>query len=548
MMTIARGGRQDAAILIGLMALMAMIAPALAEPPADRPDKKPPKPRVTISKATTYITKPLRKDGYPDYVAHLEKLRSEGAAKDNNFVVDLMLATGATEVEEELRPEFFRKLGVAPPEEGAGFLVAYEEFAAANMEIEPDRDGLSDSYAIAGSRPWTADEFPLMAKWLKAHRAHLDRLAKASEKPKYYMPGVFNEGDAPSVLMILLPDISLTRDVCRAFVVRANFRLANKDYDAAWQDLMAAHGIGRLSGSSPFMIGALVGIACDAIAAKGVGVFAAHADLPAEAWLKKAEELRSLPPLPDMAKAMETERFMYLDCVCLVARGETETLDMMRAIDGGGRPGRTATIFNTLAKNAIDWDVPLKMGNGYYDELIAAARLPHAQRVEAMRKLEERIEEAPKKITSPGHHLAELMRGKTPGAIAGKAMGHIFAALLLPALNACFTAQERGLNHADLEIAALYVAAHRAKHGQLPATLQDLDGALGEKMPRDRVTGEPLKYRQADEGFILYAVGPNGKDDRGRNLQMDWEDEDTPDEADDYRFEVPPPMEEPGEN
>ena len=43
-----------------------------------------PKPKITIGKETTYITEPLRPDGYPDYVAALNRRASEGVTPENN--------------------------------------------------------------------------------------------------------------------------------------------------------------------------------------------------------------------------------------------------------------------------------------------------------------------------------------------------------------------------------------------------------------------------------------------------------------------------------
>ena len=61
-----------------------------AEPPA----KTKPRVLVTISKATTYITEPLRSDGYPDYIAALNQRLSKGVTPENNAVVLFWRAMG----------------------------------------------------------------------------------------------------------------------------------------------------------------------------------------------------------------------------------------------------------------------------------------------------------------------------------------------------------------------------------------------------------------------------------------------------------------------
>ena len=46
-----------------------------------------PSPAIVVSKETTYITEPLRKDGYPDYIRYINDKLSEGVTPDNNAVV-----------------------------------------------------------------------------------------------------------------------------------------------------------------------------------------------------------------------------------------------------------------------------------------------------------------------------------------------------------------------------------------------------------------------------------------------------------------------------
>src|SRR5438046_1013453 len=66
------------------------------------------KPKITISMETTYITEPLRPDGYPDYVAALNQRASEGVTPENNAAVLLQRAFGPSEIPESLRRNYFK--------------------------------------------------------------------------------------------------------------------------------------------------------------------------------------------------------------------------------------------------------------------------------------------------------------------------------------------------------------------------------------------------------------------------------------------------------
>jgi hypothetical protein len=96
-------------------------------------------------------------------------------------------------------------------------------------------------------------------------------------------------------------------------------------------------------------------------------------------------------------------------------------------------------------------------------------------------------------------------------------------------------------NHADraeqiqanLHI-AFALAAYRADRGRYPVTLDELAPAYLPVVPLDLFSGKPLIYRPAKDGYLLYSVGENGKDDGGQ-----WYGDDPP--GDDPRVRLPLP-------
>jgi hypothetical protein len=87
----------------------------------------------------------------------------------------------------------------------------------------------------------------------------------------------------------------------------------------------------------------------------------------------------------------------------------------------------------------------------------------------------------------------------------------------LPALgNAEF---KFGLAQVQLDEARVACALERYRlaHGNYPETLAALEPQFIQNAPVDIFSGQPLKYRRADDGkFILYSVGWNEKDDGGK--------------------------------
>jgi hypothetical protein len=68
-----------------------------------------------------------------------------------------------------------------------------------------------------------------------------------------------------------------------------------------------------------------------------------------------------------------------------------------------------------------------------------------------------------------------------------------------------------------MALVALDLVAWKQAHGKYPAALAELPNA--DKLPRDPFNEKPFGYRLTDEGFMLWSVGPDGKDDGGKTFE-----------------------------
>ena len=110
-----------APLALSISALLSVVAADLLGHP------KQPDIGFTISKEITVITAPLRPDGFPDYLAALNERYGKGVTPDNNAAVLIWRAVGPKDVKEELRPEFFRRLGIEPlPVDGTYFIAEHD--------------------------------------------------------------------------------------------------------------------------------------------------------------------------------------------------------------------------------------------------------------------------------------------------------------------------------------------------------------------------------------------------------------------------------------
>jgi len=127
-----------------------------------------------------------------------------------------------------------------------------------------------------------------------------------------------------------------------------------------------------------------------------------------------------------------------------------------------------------------------RLGLRYFEELLAALRLPEDRRIAEARGIEDRLGE-------------RLAHGVFPVASTRLPVGRHIAethATELTRLRAAAT--------------ACAIERYRQSEGHLPASLEALVPTFIASVPTDGFAGWPLRYRRLDRGFAVYRVGADG--------------------------------------
>ena len=82
-------------------------------------------------------------------------------------------------------------------------------------------------------------------------------------------------------------------------------------------------------------------------------------------------------------------------------------------------------------------------------------------------------------------------------------------------------AMDRWAMQFELTKLGFALAAYRADRGSYPAKLVDLLPKYVTEIPKDIFSEGELHYKRQGDGYLLYSVGPNGKEDSER---CDWDD------------------------
>jgi hypothetical protein len=101
----------------------------------------------------------------------------------------------------------------------------------------------------------------------------------------------------------------------------------------------------------------------------------------------------------------------------------------------------------------------------------------------------------------------------------------ILTSLLLPAVQASFTAADRGEQKFELAQLAIALGAYRTQHGRYPELLDDLAPEYVAKVPADRFGNTGLRYDATENHVVLYSLGPDQQDDLGSDVQTNGQDD-----------------------
>jgi hypothetical protein len=474
-------------------------------------------PAIVVSAKTTYITEPLKPNGLPDYEKYALKLSRGDVKSENNAAVLLWQAMWPGEISPEDFDRFSREIGLPKvPLETAAIRPLYgkantnrivswlREQGQANAAPH-QADELIDN---AIEQPWTAKAFPPLAAWTHESSESLDLILSASERPQFYSPSpsYLNNKEEP-LIEALLPGGRMIRDAAQSLAIRAMGSVGDGRLNEAWRDILAIHRLARLEAQGT-VTEQMMALTVNHIACRATVALLANDALSVELARLIHRDLLSLKEFDSFAGSLDTwERLIYLDSVLALKDGN---------IEGWQGVFHLSQSIVTVTRLPADWNVILNRGNEFYDRIVAAARLPRGPgRKASLDKLKSDLDQM---FTDAKAGLKGIL-GMSP-----QQRGELFSSLTLNLFTADIDIVLKQQDDANTLIAltrlAAAVAIYRAEHHGYPATLDALAPGAIDKVPVDAFSGKPFVYKRVGNGFLLYSVGENGRDDGGSNKNL----------------------------
>jgi hypothetical protein len=503
------------------------------EPTAAQPAA--PRVRVTISKETTYITEPLRKDGYVDYAGALNERLKRGVTPENNAAVLFWRALGPASIPEPQRAAVFKLLGSDVPPANGEYLVSLQDYVgrqkSANLFGKVRERELDAAYELDGDpgypRPWSKHESPVLAEWLAVNEKPLELFVAATQRPRKFEPIILSPDHC--LYLAAGPPIQQYRNIARALVARAMLRAADRNDDAAWDDLLAVHRLGRLTAQGAELVDGLVGFGIDGLACAGDQALMQHRQISASRAAKMLKDLDGLPAMPKMVEKIDlAERFMFLDLLGYVARnGSRSFIDLTMPGEPTHRDWFQAGLEAFVFPN-IDWDLVMREQNRWYDRIKNSLEIPEdTARGNALAKMDDEIRRVRAESRDWKTILPRLVAD--PKGNASRWASDYLGGMFLPPLCAIDNSESRATTVYQLTRLGFALAAYRAEHGAYPTKLGELAPKYVSRIPKDLFSGSDLIYKVAGDGYLIYSVGVNGRDDGGNGYNdatngEDWDD------------------------
>lgn len=488
-----------------------------------------------ISKETTHITEPLTETGLVDYTAYLNREMSKGVTPETNAAVLYWQAIGYFKGSSYDDPEFLhnlkKELGTDPFLPGKPCLISFSDFletqvSSANVEL---KQLLADQFVASLDAPWSSEYFPTIKKWLDVNQQPLETVLKATRRPKYFQP-LAKKHENDDLIHILSPDILAYGSIARMLKARALLALGENRPKDAIRDLIALHRFARHCAQGATLIEMMVGVRLEAIACNGGRQLANSNAMTAQQLAGYAKQLSELPPLGNIERNIQYERFELLDAI---QRHVTQTLtaeeaepSVLKKLLGSDPSTAEATrkLLTTLLQSEIDWNVVMTRINKHYDQIDAILDEPgFKSRQEKRKQLIQALASDLETISTPAG-IAQS-HSATPQQ-RGEQMGTTVLALFGPVPASVFEAAARANTIGQLSRLGIAVAACQKQQGDFPDSLEGLVPAYLAELPNDPYTGKPFVYRIDNEGALVYSLGKNLKDDGGKPLDEDSENYD----------------------
>ncbi len=351
------------------------------------------------------------------------------------------------------------------------------------------------------------EELTLLKQWLSDNANTIGFFKQASEKPYCWWK---RQAKDNVVWAILMPELAKLKDITKIMVWQAKLKAYDGHTEEAFDDLLVCYRTGTHFKGPHILIEQLVGIAIQVLAVKDMRMILCNQKVDSQSLKNLQAKLEDLVAGDTYVISYEDEKFCAKDFIqrCYTDNGR-----------GSGHmiPGQL---------KILDFELfPGSQGSQSEPMLYLAMALVSANRSEISREFD--------KFYSTDEDWA----AKTPWQLhkenvdleigfdkwsSLKKVRYWPVEVFMPGVAKVNARAYRIKADTYATLAIIAILRYKQDKGAFPSTLDDLIQAdYLKQLPMDPWSDKPLVYKRTTDGFMLYGVGYNSKDDSGKVARDD---------------------------
>ena len=353
----------------------------------------------------------------------------------------------------------------------------------------------------------TVEQRNIAERWLQEHNDALELVIEGSQRP-YYWREYDSKTAQGGMRGVLLPNLSVFRNLVRSLRWRAWLRAEQGRYKDAFDDMKSCYRLGQHLRGDNFFIEQLVGIAIEALSVRTVREIVGGYEIDSTVLADFQRDFEQIIADENFAISLKAEKLCIYDEIqrCFtsdrIGKGHLY-LSRIGNLAADNSPNRLEEILVGTIFSPSEWTRAVKVLFAHPDK-------------EQTREMADRYYNYWDKLfhKSPGQIRAEGIDAEKEamGIIEGNVLLQIFA----PALARVNEIANRNKTEVYATVTLLALLRYEKDKGSYPNDLQQLIAAgYLRQLPMDSFSDKPLSYRKTDDNFILYSVGPNFTDEGG---------------------------------
>lgn len=391
---------------------------------------------------------------------------------------------------------------VPPQQDGTHlYQLAIAQLETSKKQLpQPVWDSVYEFISRQPAKPFKLDD---VQRTLQAAQPALQTLREALNFPHMRM----TDWSVEDPLSVIFPHFSKFREFARLLVAEGKWRKREGDIDGAVESQITALKLVRRIGDEPSLIGFLVQGAIFAIAFGGLRQILSDADASPKTYQALMSELQAWDIDRDFLQALRSDR-VFVIATCEWMRRKASRRMTPELVEGELKVNLAIFLKDKSSLVAQNELKALRHLNAVID----IARKGEPYDWNAIKQLEEQWEqEVAGPVKSMNLMGMELIWDEK--AIA-KALVPTYSKIFHRA--ASFHAMQR------ISQTAVALRLYRHEHGRYPETLEELVPKYLRSVPVDPFDGKPLRYKRLQNGFKVWSVGENMKDEGGVEGERRW--------------------------